>query len=50
MVGAINHMVELGADASLVLIRAGHEMDEALRVPPKWEAICLGHWNGVSIA
>ena len=21
-----------------------------LRVPPKWLATCLAHWNGVSIA
>ncbi len=34
----------------LSLMRAGQEMTMPLRVPPKCEAICLVHWNGVSIA
>ena len=34
----------------LSLMRAGQEMTRPLRVPPKCEAICLVHWNGVSIA
>ena len=32
------------------LMRAGQEMIIGLRVPPKWLATCLVHWNGVSIA
>jgi hypothetical protein len=32
------------------LIRAGHEIAMPWRVPPKCEAICLVHWNGVSKA
>ena len=32
------------------LIRAGHETIIGLRVPPKWLATCLVHWNGVFIA
>ena len=34
----------------LSLMRAGQEMTMPLRVPPKCEAICLVHWNGVSMA
>ncbi len=34
----------------LSLMRAGQEMIIGLRVPPKWLATCLVHWNGVSIA
>ncbi len=34
----------------LSLIRAGQETIIGLRVPPKWLATCLVHWNGVSIA
>src|SRR5262249_37872210 len=34
----------------LSLIRAGHETTIGLRVPPKWLATCLVHWNGVFIA
>ncbi len=34
----------------LSLIRAGQEMTRPLRVPPKCEATCLVHWNGVSMA
>ena len=34
----------------LSLMRAGQEMTMPLRVPPKCEATCLVHWNGVSIA
>ena len=29
------------------LIRSGQEMTMPLRVPPRWEAHCLPHWNGV---
>ena len=29
------------------LIRSGHESTMGLRVPPRWEAHCLPHWNGV---
>ena len=25
----------------------GHETTSGLRVPPRWLAICLPHWNGV---
>lgn len=32
------------------LILAGQETNMPLRVPPKWEAICLVHWKGVSPA
>ena len=34
----------------LIAIRAGQETIRGLRVPPKWEAICLVHWKGVLIA
>ena len=29
------------------LIRCGQETTIGLRVPPRWEATCLPHWNGV---
>ena len=29
------------------LIRSGQETTMPLRVPPRWEATCLPHWNGV---
>ena len=32
------------------LMRFGQEMAIAFFVPPKCEAICLVHWNGVSMA
>ena len=32
------------------LMRAGQETTIGLRVPPKWDATCLPHWNGVFIA
>jgi hypothetical protein len=32
------------------LIFAGHEITMGFRVPPKWLAICLVHWNGVHMA
>ena len=28
----------------------GHEMTIGSRVPPRWLAICLPHWNGVLFA
>ena len=28
----------------------GQEMTRPLRVPPKWLATCLVHWNGVLVA
>ena len=28
-------------------MRAGQVMTIGLRVPPRWEATCLTHWNGV---
>ena len=28
-------------------IRLGHATTIGLRVPPRWLAICLPHWNGV---
>ena len=31
-------------------MRAGQETTSGLRVPPKCEATCLPHWNGVFIA
>ncbi len=34
----------------VVAIRSGQETISGLRVPPKWEAICLVHWKGVFIA
>ena len=34
----------------LSLIRCGHEITRPLRVPPKCEATCFVHWNGVSSA
>ncbi|MCY1298826.1 hypothetical protein D9M69_456580 [compost metagenome] len=34
----------------LSLILAGQEMTSGLRVPPKCEATCLVHWNGVFMA
>ena len=34
----------------LSLILAGQEMTSGFRVPPKWLATCLVHWNGVFIA
>jgi hypothetical protein len=34
----------------LSLMWSGHEMIIGLRVPPKWLAICLVHWNGVFMA
>ena len=33
--------------AALSLMRAGQETTIGLRVPPRWEATCLPHWNGV---
>ena len=39
-----------GRTPPLSLIRAGHETASGLRTPPKCEAICLVHWNGVFIA
>jgi len=41
---------ELFAQPALVLDTSGHEMIIGLRVPPKWLATCLVHWNGVFIA
>ena len=32
------------------LIPFGQEMIRPLRVPPKWLATCLVHWNGVLVA
>ena len=32
------------------LMPFGQEMTMPLRVPPKWLATCLVHWNGVFIA
>src|SRR5262249_59794814 len=32
------------------LMRFGHESTRPLRVPPKCEATCFVHWNGVSKA
>src|SRR5262245_40545400 len=32
------------------LMRFGHEITRPLRVPPKCEATCFVHWNGVSKA
>ena len=32
------------------LIAAGHATTIGLRVPPRWLAICLPHWNGVFMA
>ena len=31
----------------LALILEGHATTIGLRVPPRWLAICLPHWNGV---
>ena len=46
----VDHMVELGADAALVLDRSGQEIAMPCRVPPKCEATCLVHLKGVSKA
>jgi len=47
----VDHVMELLAQTAAVLyIRAGHETIIGLRVPPKWLATCLVHWNGVSMA
>ena len=40
-------MGELAAQAALVLDRPGQETTIGLRVPPRCEATCLPHWNGV---
>ena len=32
------------------LIRPGHATTIGSRVPPRWLAICLPHWNGVLLA
>ena len=29
------------------LIRSGQDRTMGLREPPRWEAHCLPHWNGV---
>ena len=51
MVGAMS-MIEQNCERTppVCLIRSGHEITRPFRVPPKCEAICLVHWNGVSMA
>ena len=46
----VDDMVELRADAAGVLMWPGQEITIPCRVPPKCEAICLVHLNGVSNA
>jgi len=46
----VDHVVELGADAARSLMWPGHEIAIPCRVPPKCEAICFTHLNGVSNA
>ena len=46
----INDMVELRADAPTSLMWPGHEIAMPCRVPPKCDATCLVHLNGVSNA
>ena len=44
-------MVELGAQLAAGLEAVlGQWTIVPLRVPPKWEATCLVHWYGVSMA
>ena len=46
----VDDVVEVRADSSPLLDPAGHDTASGLRTPPRCEAICLVHWNGVSIA
>ena len=45
-------MTELNCERTspVCLMRFGQETTRPLRVPPKCEATCLVHWNGVFIA
>ena len=43
----VDHVLELAADLALGLDPVGPVHDQRLRVPPKLEATCLVHMNGV---
>jgi hypothetical protein len=46
----VDEVVELAADAARVPMWPGHEIAMPCAVPPKCEATCLTHLNGVLIA